>query len=146
MASCIVLLPLGVGEDKHRQWTPMWHAGKSSSTMTGPPILYLFFSISRILYSRQKPPTHSLTPTQVRPKLFTTLWRAISHTIVKQGRYSYSNSGALWVSLLFINNLNDLRINEPWSRNMPIIDFHRFFYSTCCEDTRFVDVWSEFLC
>lgn len=59
---------------------------KFSSTVTELPASHLFFSISCILYSGQSPPTHSPTPTQVRPKLFTALWRAISHTLITQDR------------------------------------------------------------
>lgn len=56
---------LCVGADK--QWTP-WIWYKFSYTMTELFVVHLSFSISCVLYLGQMPPTHSLTPTQVRQK------------------------------------------------------------------------------
>lgn len=77
---------LSMGEEKHSELPCDMQASKQvlihydwAANLVLVP-LYQYY----ILYSCQKPPTRSLTPTQVRPKLFTPLWRAISHTLITQ--------------------------------------------------------------
>lgn len=104
---------LGVGEDKHRLWTPM--RDTAFKTRTHPPRLHCqscaCYSLSVVLlYRRQKPPTYTLTPTRVRPKLFTALWRAISHRLITFGGWKDSNSdsGGRWSFFSPLTSRNSL--------------------------------------
>lgn len=70
----------------NRQCSQMWHATLRTNLVhrSGLAVPLQLPSISSSLYFSQMPPTHSLTPTQVKRKTFTTLQRLLSQPLITE--------------------------------------------------------------